>query len=154
MLTHEGWHRLFNGDPKIIGQQIVLSGRTFTVIGIMPLGWRFPVQDPAKDYVMPLEPLIAKDMPRRGSHSLSLVGRLKSGVSTQAAEAELNAIANRLALQYPDTNFGRHQLVVGLHDDLVGNVRPALAILVGAVGLVLLIACANVANLLLATRPR
>jgi putative ABC transport system permease protein len=150
VLTYEGWRRLFNGDPKIIGREVMLSNRSFTVIGIMPPGWRFPVQDPVKDYLMPLEPIIPKDVPRRGSHSLSLVGRLKAGVGIKAAESELNAIANRLALQYPDTNFDRHQLIVDLHEDMVGDVRPALTVLLCAVGLVLLIACANVANLLLA----
>ena len=150
VLTYEGWHRVFAGDPKIIGQQVVLSSRSFTVIGVMPPGWRFPVQDQAKDYLMPLEPVVTKDLARRGSHSLSLVGRLKSGITARAAESELNAIANRLAKQYPDTNFDRHQLVVGLHEDTVGNVRPALTVLLCAVGLVLLIACANIANLLLA----
>jgi putative ABC transport system permease protein len=150
VLTYEGWHRLFNEDSKIIGREVVLSNRSFTVIGIMPPGWRFPVQDQAKDFVMPLEPLVPKNLARRGSHSLSLVGRLKAGVTAKAAEAELNAIANRLALQYPDTNYDRHQLLVGLHEDTVGDVRPALTVLLCAVGLVLLIACANVANLLLA----
>jgi putative ABC transport system permease protein len=150
VLTYEGWHRLFNGDPKIIGREVVLSNRSFTVIGIMPPGWRFPVQDQAKDFIMPLEPLIEKNIPRRGSHSLSLVGRLKAGISVKAAETELNAIASRLASQYPDTNFDRHELLVPLHEDIVGDVRPALTILLCAVGLVLLIACANVANLLLA----
>lgn len=150
VLTYEGWHRVFAGDPKVVGQQVILSSRTYTIIGVMPSGWHFPVQDSTKDFLMPLEPVIAKELTRRGSHSYSLVGRLKSGVSTRTAEAELNAIANRLALQYPDTNFDRHQIVVGLHEDTVGEVRPALTVLLCAVGLVLLIACANVANLLLA----
>ena len=150
VLTYEGWHRSFAGDPKMVGRQVVLSGRSYTILGVMPPGWRFPVQDSAKDFLMPLEPIIPKELTRRGSHSYSLVGRLKSGVSVHTAEAELNTIANRLALQYPDTNFDRHQIVVGLHEDTVGEVRPALTVLLCAVGLVLLIACANVANLLLA----
>ena len=150
VLTYEGWHRAFAADPKIVGRQVVLSSRSYTILGVMPPGWRFPVQDPTKDFLMPLEPIIPRELTRRGSHSFSLVGRLKLGVSQRTAEAELNAIAARLAKQYPDTNFNRHQVVVGLHEDTVGNVRPAVTVLLCAVGLVLLIACANVANLLLA----
>src|SRR5205814_736721 len=87
----------------------------------------------------------------RGSHCLSVVGRLKPGVQIKKAEAELSAIAGRLSKQYPDTNMNlKGVAVVTLHDDVVGNVRPALFVLLGAVALVLLIACANVANLLLA----
>ncbi len=157
VLTYEGWQRFFAGDSKIIGQQVVLSSRSYTVLGVMPKGWRFPAQEEVKDYLMPLEPVIAvggfsasSALTRRGSHSYSLVGRLKTGVSQRQAEAELNTIANRLAEQYSDTNFDRHELVVGLHEDITGDVRPALTVLLCAVGLVLLIACANVANLLLA----
>ena len=150
VLTYEGWHRVFAGDPKIVGQQINLSARSYTVIGIMPPGWKFPVQDSAKDYLMPLAPIVPKNLGRRGSHSLSLVGRLAPGVSKRQAEGELNVIADRLATQYPDTNFDRHESIVGLHEDTVGDVRPALTVLLAAVVVVLLIACANVANLLLA----
>jgi putative ABC transport system permease protein len=150
VLTYEGWHRVFAADPKIVGRQVTLSSRLYTIIGVMPAGWHFPVQDLANDFLMPLEPIITTEINRRGSHSYNLVGRLKPGVSTRAAEAELNGIANQLALQYPDTNFEPHQIVIGLHSDVVAEVRPALLILLGAVALVLLIACANVANLLLA----
>jgi putative ABC transport system permease protein len=150
VLTYEGWQRAFAADPKIVGRQVRLTSHLYTIIGVMPAGWHFPVQDPANDFLMPLEPIITKEVARRGSHSYSLVGRLGPGSSIAAAETELNAIARRLGLQYPDTNFEPHQIVVSLHSDIVGEVRPALIILLGAVALVLLLACANVANLLLA----
>src|SRR5262249_43388641 len=92
----------------------------------------------------------ATSVSRRDAHFASLVGRLKSGVTPRQAEAEINSVAAQLEQQYPDTNSGQTEQVVPLHRDVVGDVRPALLILVGAVALVLLIACANVANLLLA----
>jgi putative ABC transport system permease protein len=151
VLTYPLWQRAFGGDPRILGQQINLSGRTVTVIGVMPQGWKFPVADEKIDYVIPLQYLVASALNNRGSHFLSLVGRLKPGVQLQQAEAELSAIAARLSKQYPDTNMNFYGVaVVTLHSDVVGNVRPALFVLLGAVALVLLIACANVANLLLA----
>jgi len=151
VLTYPLWQRAFGGDQKILGQQVTLSGRSHTVIGVMPPGWKFPVEDEHIDYVVPLQYLTASALTNRGSHFLSVVGRLKPGVRVQQAEAELSAIAGRLSKQYPDTNMNFTSMnVVTLHSDVVGDVRPALIILLGAVVLVLLIACANVANLLLA----
>jgi putative ABC transport system permease protein len=151
VLTYPLWQGAFGGDQKILGQQITLSGRSHTVIGVMPSGWKFPIEDERIDYVVPLQYLVASALNNRGSHFLSVAGRLKPGVQIPQAEAELSAIAGRLSKQYPDTNMNFTSMsVVTLHSDVVGNVRPALIILLGAVVLVLLIACANVANLLLA----
>ncbi|MBA2534563.1 MAG: ABC transporter permease, partial [Rubrobacter sp.] len=152
VLTHSLWQRAFGGDPKIIGQQITMTARSYTVVGVLPAGWRFPVQSERIDYVMPLQFVLgASGLQNRGSHSLEVVGRLKPGVALQQAEAELNTITARLAQQYPDTNTNFSGVsVVPLHASITGDIRPALIILLGAVALVLLIACANVANLLLA----
>jgi putative ABC transport system permease protein len=150
VFTHRAWKSLFNRDPNIIGRQVNFSGRLWTVIGIMPPGFQFPVEGERADYVMPLHPLVPEEVKRRDSHFLRLVGRLKPGVSIEQCNAELNAIASRLAKQYPTSNTNRSNLVVGLHKDIVGDVRPALITILAAVLLVLLIACANVANLLLA----
>ncbi len=144
------WQRAFGKDPKIIGQQVNLSGRSATLLGVMPPGWKFPVEAETSEFISPLEPLVASQVPDRGSHFLRLIGRLKPGVIAQQATAEMKPIAARLAAQYPDTNTGRDVVVRPLLDDIVRDVRPALFVLLGAVALVLLIACANVANLLLA----
>jgi len=151
VLTYPIWKSEFGSDPKIIGQKITLSARPHTVIGVMPAGWKFPIEDAHIEYALPLEYLGQQVLGNRGSHFLTIVGRLKSGVAIQTAEAELTAIASRLSKQYPDTNMNFiGAAVVSLHSDIVGDVRPALMVLLGAVALVLLIACANVANLLLA----
>ncbi len=150
VFSHGLWKRAFGSDPRIVGQQVNLAGRSFTVLGIMPPGWQFPVQAEQSDYIMPLEPLVATEVPRRESHFLRLIARLKPGVTAKQAEADLKPIAARLARQFPETNNERGVGVIPLLEDVVGNVRPALLILLGAVALVLLIACANVANLLLA----
>src|SRR5690349_16508919 len=147
ILTHSLWQRAFADDPHIIGRQISLSGRSFTVIGVMPAGWKFPVEAEHIDYVVPLNALIGTNAQNRNAVFLSLVGRLQPNVSSKQASAELDAISRRLAKQYPDSDAGRESVsVVGLHDDAVGNVRPALLVLSAAVLVVLLIACANVAN--------
>ncbi|MDP9100002.1 MAG: ABC transporter permease [Verrucomicrobiota bacterium] len=151
VLSYPLWKSSFGGDPKIVGQQIMLSSRPHTVIGVMPPSWKFPVEDEHIDYALPVEYLGAQTLNNRGAHFLSVVGRLKPGVPIQKAEAELTSIASRLSKQYPDTNLNFTGMsVVTLHSDVVGDVRPALIVLLGAVALVLLIACANVANLLLA----
>src|SRR5438270_7591642 len=151
VLSYNLWRTAFGGDPKIVGQQVMLSSRPHTVIGVMPPSWKFPIEDEHIDYALPLQYFGMQMLNRRGAHFLSVVGRLKPGVSNQKAEAETTAIVSRLSKQYPDTNMNLIGCaVVTLHSDVVGNVRPALIVMLGAVALVLLIACANVANLLLA----
>ena len=150
VLSHGLWQRAFASDKGIIGREITMSGRKHTVIGVMPPGWKFPVNVESSEYISALEPLVASSVTQRGSAFLRLVGRMKPGVTINQAEAELRTISDRLEQQYPDTNTGRSFALVPLLEDIVGNVRPALLILLGAVALVLLIACANVANLLLA----
>lgn len=151
LLTYPLWQRAFGGDRHIVGKQISLSSRSYTVLGVMPPGWKFPVEAEHVDYAIPLHALIGANAQNRAAVFLSMVGRLKPSVSIAQATAELNAIGAHLAQQYPEANSGRENVsIVTLHDDVVGNVRPALLVLTGAVVLVLLIACANVANLLLA----
>src|ERR1043166_6632811 len=93
ILSHGLWQRAFAGDPSIVGKQIDLSGRSYTVLGVMPPGFKFPVQDAHIDYYQPLENLVASYVTRRDAHFASLVGRVKSGIAPRQAEAELNNIA-------------------------------------------------------------
>lgn len=154
VISYSFWQRRFAGDPKIIGQQATVAGKVYTITGVMPRGWKFPVQKENVDYIAPLLPMFSGQTPdytmRRGAHFLPVVGRLKPGVDLRTATADVQTIAAQLAKQYPDTNAGRTERAVPLQSDLVGDVRPALLVLVAAVALVLLIACANVANLFLA----
>ena len=150
VLGHGLWQRAFASDKNIVGREITMSGRAHTVIGVMPPGWKFPVNVERSEYITALEPLVAPSVTQRGSSFLRIVGRMKPGVTMTQAQAELRTISERLEKQYPDTNTGRLAALVPLLEDIIGNVRPALLILLGAVAVVLLIACANVANLLLA----
>src|SRR5947207_11627711 len=104
VLTYPFWKSAFGGDPKIIGQQVQLSARPHTVIGVMPPGWKFPIEDAHIEYALPLEYFGQQILGNRGSHFLTVAVRLKSGVTIQKAEAELTAIASRLSQQYADTN--------------------------------------------------
>ncbi|MBA3248661.1 MAG: ABC transporter permease, partial [Pyrinomonadaceae bacterium] len=152
VLSYGLWQRRFNSDPKISGQEIKIGGRTATVLGVMPAGFKFPVQADRVDYWSPLssDPGIAPLLTARGMRFLPVIASLKPNVTLRQAEAEMNTIASRLAAQYPATNTGGSVHLESLHEDLVGDIRPALLVLLGAVGFVLLIACANVANLSLA----
>ena len=151
ILSHAFWQRRFGGDPNLVGQQITLNGNQYTVVGVMS-----PVfQDPVAAAKRPVElwvPLAVTEGMRnsRRGDFLQVIARLKPNVSVEQARAEVQGIAKRLEQQYPDTNTGWTSFVVPLHQELTGNVRPALLILLGAVAFLLLIACANVANLLLA----
>jgi putative ABC transport system permease protein len=149
VLTYEAWQTYFNSDPNIVGKQVLMSLRPYTVVGVMPAGFHYPVGVRC-EYFNPLHPLVPDAVKNRGSHFLRFVGRLKPGVTVKQASAEIAAISSRMEKQYPDTNTGRSYYAIPLQQDLVGDVRPALITILAAVFFVLLIACANVANLLLA----
>ncbi|HEX3184508.1 MAG TPA: ABC transporter permease [Pyrinomonadaceae bacterium] len=146
VIGHKLWQRAFGANPNIIGQTLTLNSRSFTVVGIMPAGFEFPRE--AELWV----PLAWDDNERktRSIHDYLVVARLKQNMSVQQAQAEMSTISSRLEQQYPEENTGWGARVIPLRDDLVGDVRLALLVLFSAVGFVLLIACANVANLMLA----
>jgi predicted permease len=148
MLTYGLWKRRFGIDPNILGKTMTLNARSYKVIGVLPSDFRFRRQ--AELYV-PLAQGLSVELNDRESHpGLRVVGRLKPDVTMAAAQADMTSIGRALAQQYPKTNAGHGVTVVEMKDDMVGRVRPTLLLLLGAVGCVLLIACANVANLLLA----
>ena len=151
ILSHALWQRRFGGDPKIVGQQISISGNPHTVVGILPATFQDPIPEATKTMQLWL-PLAVSDSMRnsRRGDFLNVVARLKPGVKLESARAEMKGIAARLEKQYPDTNTQWGVIVQPLHETLTGNVRPALLVLLSAVAFLLLIACANVANLLLA----
>jgi len=150
VLTDYAWKTYFNSDPEIVGKQVSLSWRLYTVLGVMPPGFQFPVEGERAEYLQPLHPLVPEAVNNRDSHFVRMVGRMKPGVTIQHCDAEMKTIAARLEKQYPKSNTDRSDNVSSLHDDIVGDVRPALITILAAVAFVLLIACANVANLLLA----
>ncbi|MGE5326132.1 MAG: ABC transporter permease, partial [Deltaproteobacteria bacterium] len=151
LLSESFWRNRLGGDPGIIGSSISLDKRPFTVVGIMPAGFQFPLLEPSENIWIPLvqDTLFGSWMTQPGGHWLGVVGRLKAGVSLSQAQAEMDAINARLIREYPAQNSGWRFRLVPLQDSLVGKVRPALLILLGAVSLVLLIACVNIANLLI-----
>ena len=146
ILSYGFWQRRFGDDPGIIGQQLTLNDQSYTVVGITPPDFQYGLE---ADVTVPFG-LQTQRFSRRGADpGTDVVARLKPHVSQQQGEADLNMVAARLEQQYPATNKGRRVLLTPLHESFVGDVRQPLLILLGAVGLVLLIACANVANLLL-----
>jgi putative ABC transport system permease protein len=145
VLSYGLWREHFAGDPGVVGRAIQLNSRKYSIIGVMPAGFRFPSQ--AQLWV-PLE-MDSKGLGTRGSHWANAIGRLKPGVTLQQGLADLKLIAKRLEQAYPDSNDKVGAAAITLRDDLVGNSRDSLLLMLSAVGLVLLIACANVANLLL-----
>ncbi len=147
VLSHRLWQRRFGGDPSIVGKTLTLNGAGYTVIGVMPARFQFPSAD--DDAWVPIA-FTQKEAANRDRHYLFVVARLKPGVTVPQAQAEMSTIATRLQQQYPQSNTDIGAVITPLHEHLVGDIKPALLILLGAVGLVLLIACANVANLLLA----
>src|SRR4030095_13104717 len=147
VLSYGLWQRRFGKDPNIIGQQILWSDVNRTVIGIMPPSFKYPHKD--ADIWVPLA-LDENQKRSRGSFGYYSIGRLKPGVSIEQARAEMGSIASSLENQYPDQLEGFGVTLVPLHEQVTGKVRPALLVLLGTVAFVLLIACANVANLLLA----
>jgi putative ABC transport system permease protein len=144
------WRRRFSADPKLIGSAITLGGTKYTVIGVMPASFDFPVSPVRNDFWRLLTTASMIQNTGRGNHSLAVIGRLESGADSASAAADLARITSRIAQEFPESQKNRGALAVSLAGNIVGKVRPALLVLLGAVGLVLLIACANVANLLLA----
>src|SRR6185437_4413952 len=154
VLTERVWKRHFNADPGIIGKTIILNSKPFIVAGVLQSSFALtnevmPSETPMDkmDIFAPL-PLGADAVKNRGDENYNIMVRLKPGVSVQQAQADIDVIASRIREKDKrDASFGMH--VIGLQDQVVGDVRRALLVLLGSVGLVLLIACANVANLLL-----
>jgi putative ABC transport system permease protein len=145
VLTFGLWQSHFAGDPNIVGRTLELDSKKYTVIGVMPAGFHYPS---VAQLWMP-QPMDPKSLFPRGTHWASVIGRLKPGVTIEQAQAEMTLIAKRLEEQYPDSNQKVGASLVLLHEDLVGESRDSLLIMLWAVALILLIACANVANLLL-----
>ena len=149
LISHGLWTDKFGGDPAVIGKKISLDGNQFEVIGVLPPGFELLRRD---DIYVPLGLWFTPNhnlLKRSNQFPLYVLGRLKRGVSEEQARTELAAVAAQLARQYPTTNTNRSATAVGLADLQVENVRPVLLVLLGAVGCVLLIACVNVANLML-----
>lgn len=138
------WHGAYGGDPNILGRQIKLMGQPFTVIGVMPPGFNYPSHS---------EAWICADTffnsPDRTAHNFRVVGRLRPGISVEQARADLGAISRRLKQQFPSPFMGKDAAVTALDRQIAGDARPALLVLFGSVGFLLLIVCVNVANLLM-----
>ena len=146
VLSYDFWRSRIGSDPKIIGHAINLNGANYTVVGVMGPKFRRP------DWAKIWTPLALTDQQRavRGEHHYGAIARLKPGVSLQQAQSDMDLISRRLEQQYPEDDKGWGAVVVPLREEMVGSVRPALLILLGAVAFLLLIACANVSNLVLA----
>jgi predicted permease len=147
ILTHRFWTSRFASDRRVIGRTMMLDGRAHTVVGIMPSGFTWGTSG-GSQLLLPAEPVHSDRS--RGQHNLLVIGRLRAGVALEAAEADVIAIAAHLEEEYPDWNTGRSAMLQPLREAVVGDVRPALLMLFGAVVVVLLIVCANIANLTLA----
>ena len=147
ILSHGLWQRRYGGERDIVGRDILLNGEKYTVVGVTPAGFQF---FPSTIGLWVPAALSSEQLALRNSNSLTVIGRLKPGVTVEQAQADIGAITERIANDYPDTSRGLQAQVVPLHEQLAGQSRGPLLMLLGAVGFVLLISCANIANLLLA----
>ena len=151
ILSHALWIERFGGRPEVVGSTVALNDRSFTVVGVLPENFELVsgiVFRARMQYDIWI-PLALTSNPSRGSHPLRVLARLKPGVTVESAQSDASGVAANLARAYPEDDKDRGIAVVPLHDQVTGDVRPALVTLSGAVGFVLLIACANVANLML-----
>jgi putative ABC transport system permease protein len=151
ILSHDLWQQRFASDPRLIGSTLKLDGEKFTVIGVMPAGFRSPEQFGMTDRLQFFVPAAypANLLASHGDHEVAVIARLAPGASVRQAQAELDSISGQLAQAHPASNRGIRAVIAPLGEDIVRNVRSSLWILFGAVSLILLIACSNVANLLL-----
>lgn len=145
ILSYGLWQTHFGGDSKIVGSDIELNGEKYSVVGVMPAGFHFPSR---AQLWTPLD-MDSKSLGPRGVHQFNAIGRLRPRITLQEAQSEMSVIAGRLEQQYPDSNRKVGASLVALHEDIVGESRSSLLMMLWAVALVLLIACANIANLLL-----
>ena len=152
VLSHRFWAERFGSDPAIVGRGLTLSGKSYRVVGVMPSAFQFPIQTVPVDMWAALGPEQFADIPqmRRGARMMDTIGRLREGVDVDGARAELDVLATRLSRQYPESNAGIGIRLVPAAEHVAGRVSRPLLVLFAAVACVLLIACANVANLLLA----
>jgi putative ABC transport system permease protein len=146
LLSHGLWQRRFGGDPSVVGKRVKLNGPEYTVVGVLPPD--FIISPRRYELYRPISFHDSQRVNRRGRY-LTVIARLRPGVTAEQARAEMNAVGSRLAAQYPEENVGRSATIDRLDRTITWNTRTALLTLLGAVGFVLLIACANVANLLL-----
>jgi putative ABC transport system permease protein len=152
LISHGLWQRRYGGDPNIIGREIELGGKT-TVVGVMPAGFEYPISDDNQDFWEPIfsATFMTKEIrEERANRSLPVIGKLKPGATVEQAKADLDLISRQVEQNSPESNTNVIFNAVSMHEDITRDCRPALLVMLGAVGLVLLIACANVANLLLA----
>jgi putative ABC transport system permease protein len=146
ILTYGLWQRRFGGDPQIVGKQVLVDGAGYTVVGVLPAGFQFALRN--TDIWVPYQPT-QNQLTRRFMHGTNLIARLKPGVDQSQAQAEISLIGGRIEQQHNESHAGTKVKLVPLQEELIGSVRPVLMVLLAAVGFVLLIACANVASLLL-----
>jgi putative ABC transport system permease protein len=150
VLSERLWRRRYGADPEIVGRSVPINGEPWTVLGVAPAALRFPFQEAEIWTPMRWDPAKREKLWFRRAHYVRVVGRLRSGASLEQARVELEAVAARLEQKYPETNRLMGAGVTGLQEWIVGPTRLPLLVLLGAVGLLLLVACANVANLTLA----
>jgi len=153
VLGHQFWQRYFGGNPTVAGSHVNIDGESYTVIGVMPASFRFPATLPGDNGAVPIDlyiPMLPHPgMEERGSHNYWAVARLKNGVSLEQARAAMSSIAKNLARQFPGTNKDMDASVARLQDHITSDFRTPFLVLLASVGLILLIACANIGNLLL-----
>lgn len=149
ILSYGAWQRRFGGEPSILGRELKFNGELYTVVGVLPQGFHF-APGLSADFWMPLAVDGGGFRARRNGYWLHPVGRLKSGVTLQHANVAIAILMQQLQMQYPDSNATVSAQLHPLREDLVGNVRPILVLLMAAVGIVLVITCANLAGLVLA----
>jgi putative ABC transport system permease protein len=147
VISYGLWQRRYAGDPGVVNRSILMNGLRYTILGVMPR--KFAFRNREIDYWGPVH-FTPADRANHGSHYLNVVARLKPGITLDRAREEMNAIAKRLQVQYPNDNAKVGAVVIPLREDLLGKTRLAVLVLMGAAGCVLLIACANLASLLLA----